>query len=471
MARYDLIAIGGGTAGLVTAAGAASLGLRVALVERVALGGDCLWTGCVPSKALLASAKLVHQMRHAERLGLVGAPPRKVFEKVMARMRSARAQVAEHDDPRRFERLGVDVLFGNAELRSGRQVVLNGRTLEAKRVVIATGAEAVAPPIPGLRDAGVLTHATALDQNHLPEHVVIVGGGPIGLEFAQVYRRLGAQVTVVERLDRLLQREEPEVSEAARRHLEAEGVVVHLGTRVEHVQRNGVGTVLKIDGDVRGEMVVDTVFVATGRRPNTAGLGLESAGVALDGPAIKVDRALRTTVPGIWAAGDVVGGPQFTHVADYHAKLVLRNAVFPFVSKLDYSAIPAVTYLDPEVARVGLTEAQARERYRHVRTYRADFADLDRAIVDGRPEGFVKVVTVGRGRILGAVVVAGGAGDLLVPLVLAMKRRMALPQLARIVYPYPTMAEGIKRAAEAYYRERLAGRAGTWLRRIVRWMA
>jgi len=472
MERFDLVAIGGGTAGLVTAAGSAALGLRVALVERDALGGDCLWTGCVPSKALIASAKLAHQMRHAERLGLVGTAPAHLFESVMERMRAQRARVAQHDEPQRFRDLGIEVLFGQAEVIGPGRVAVDTRHLESKRIVIATGASAAVPPIPGLADAGYLTHATAFEQDSLPSHVTMLGGGPIGLEFAQVYRRLGAQVTVVEMLPQLLPREDRETATVVQQALEHEGIVIHTATKVERVEAPPGGIVVVACDEHGKELRVQTkqLFVATGRRADTASLGLESAGVELVNGAVKTDAALRSTVPGIWAAGDVAGGPQFTHVAEYQAKLVLRNALFPFTSKVDYSTVPAVTYTDPEVARVGLTETEAGEQSDRVQTYRYEFADLDRAIVDGHDIGFVKVVTKPNGKILGATVVGTGAGELLMPLVLAMKRGMKLPQLSQVIYPYPTMAEGIKRTADSYYRARLAGRTGEWLRRVVRWL-
>lgn len=473
MERFDLIAIGGGTAGLVTAAGAATLGLRVALVERESLGGDCLWTGCVPSKALIASAKLAHQMRHAERLGLEGASPAHVFNRVMERMRAARARVAQHDDPERFRRMGVDVEFGCAQFTAADRVSVDGRTLQAKRIVVATGAVPAVPPIAGLDEAGYLTHVTAFDQNTLPRRIALLGGGPIGLEFAQVYNRLGAHVTVFEMLPQLLPREEPEAAAALASVLAAEGIALHVGTKVERVERTAAGDKQVCARTASGEAIavpVDEIFVATGRRANAEGLGLERAGVAVERGAVQVDATLRSSVPGIWAAGDVAGGPQFTHVADYHAKLVLRNAVFPFSTKLDYSAVPAVTYLDPEVARVGLTEAEARQRFGTVQVYRHEFSDLDRAIVDGHDAGFVKIVTRAGGRIVGATIVASGAGELLMPLVLALKQGIKLPKLSQLVYPYPTMSEGIKRAADTYYRHKLAGRTGAWLRRVVRWL-
>ncbi len=474
MQRFDLIAVGGGTAGLVTAAGGASLGLNVALVEREALGGDCLWTGCVPSKALIASARLAHQMRNADRLGLTGASPAHAFSRVMERMKAARSRIAVHDDPERFRRMGVEVVFGTAEFTEHGRVTVDGRVLASKRVVVATGATPTVPPVPGLAEAGYLTYMTAFDQTTLPARIVILGGGPIGLEFAQMYRRLGAAVTVVEMLPHLLPREEPEAARVLTQVLQREGVTVLDGTMVERVERDAAGAKMLQARRASAEVVplpADEIFAATGRVPNAGGLGLERLGVELERGAVRVDATLRATVPGVWAAGDVAGGPQFTHVADYHAKLVLRNAVFPFASKVDYSAVPAVTYTDPEVARVGMLEAEARERFGNVEVFRYDFADLDRAIVDGTDAGFVKVITKKNGKIVGATVVGSGAGDLIMPLVLAMKRGIRFPKLSQVVYPYPTMAEGIKRTADTYYRERLAGRSGRLMRRVVRWLA
>ncbi len=474
MEKFDLIAIGGGTAGLVTAAGGASLGLKVALIEREALGGDCLWTGCVPSKALIASAKLAHQMRHADRLGLVGASPKHVFREVMERMRAARARVAVHDDPDRFRKLGVDVVFGNAEFEAANVVRVDDRRLESNRIVVATGSYPTIPPIPGLTKTDGLTHLTAFDQDTLPNRIGILGGGPIGLEFAQVYSRLGATVTVFEMLPRILPREDPEASDAIESRLAEEGITVRTEARVEQISKtDDGGYVLSTTGeaDASIDVSVDEIFIATGRRGSTEGLGLGAIGVELDNGSVKVGRNLRSTVPGIWAAGDVAGGLQFTHVADYQAKLVLRNAVFPFTSKGDYTAVPWVTYTDPEVARVGATEVQAREKHGDVQVYRYDLDDLDRAIVDAHATGFVKVVTRTNGKILGATIVASGAGEMIMPLVLAMKRGIPFPKLSQAVYPYPTMVEGVKRTSDLYYRAKLQGTSGKLIRKVVGWLA
>ena len=471
--RYDLIAIGGGTAGLVTAGGAALLGLRSALVEREALGGDCLWTGCVPSKALIASARLVHAMRHAHRLGLTGAAPTHAFEVVMERMRKVRDRVAVHDDPERFRKMGVDVVFGAAQFETSRRLRVNDRVLESPRIVVATGAVPSVPPIDGLKDAGFLTHVSAFDQDTLPRRIAVLGGGPIGVEFAQVYARLGARVIVFEVLPHLLSREEHEASDFLLGGLNQEGIVVRTESRVDKVERRPDGTKVVHVRDRSGRtdpVEVDEVFVATGRRANTDGLGLEEIGVGNDGEAVRVDERLRTNVKGVWAAGDVTGGLQFTHVAEYQAKRVLRDSVAPLARKVSYDAVPSVTYTDPEVARVGLTESEARARYGEVAVYRHDFANLDRAIVDAETGGFVKIVTRAGGRIVGATIVASGAGNLIMPLVMSVAQRLKISALSQFVYPYPTMVEGVKRAADGYFFQHLEGRSGDWLKKVVRWL-
>ncbi|MGI9038964.1 MAG: dihydrolipoyl dehydrogenase family protein, partial [Gemmatimonadota bacterium] len=317
--RYDLIAIGGGTAGLVSAAGAAALGLRAALCEREALGGDCLWTGCVPSKALLASARLARSIVCASEFGLPEHPPEVVFATVMKRMRRERARVAEHDDPERFRKLGVEVIFGTALVTAPGEVRVADRSLAASHIVVATGAGPSVPPIEGLEAAGYLTYADAFDQDELPPRIAILGGGPIGIEFAQIYSRLGARVTVLEQLPRILAQEEPDASSALREALAAEGIDIRTEAAVTTVRAGTAGgkVVHATTPEGTSELVVDEVFVATGRRAHGAGIGLEEIGVVLDAGAVVVDRKLESAVSGIWAAGDVAGGPQFTHVAEY----------------------------------------------------------------------------------------------------------------------------------------------------------
>lgn len=456
MPTHDIVIIGGGTAGLVTAAGAAALGARVALVERERLGGDCLWTGCVPSKALIAAARKRH---------LTG---RGGWAEAASWMRDARGRVATHDDPERFRAMGVDVVFSPARLAGAGRVEVRDRTLVSKRIVIATGSLPTAPPIPGLEETGYLTHLTAFEQATLPLSITILGGGPIGLEFAQTYARLGAKVTVLELLPEVLPNEDPEVGRFVRERLEEEGVTVRTAFTAARVFCDGSA---KVVCSPQGERIAaDELFVATGRRPNTADLEADRAGVALERGAVRVNARLETTQRGIWAAGDVTGGLQFTHVADYMARIVVQNALAPLKTKASYQVVPWVTYTDPEVARVGLTEAEAIARGERVEVFRSDFADLDRAIVEGATAGFAKIVTRRNGRILGATIVGRGAGELIMEIVLAMRFGVPLQKLDGVIHPYPTMSEIVKRTAGNWFRRRYGDtNRGRLLRRLIRW--
>lgn len=466
--EYDLVAIGGGTAGLVSAAGAAYLGVGAALVEKHALGGDCLWTGCVPSKALIASARLAHAMRHADRLGLTATAPRHAFAEVMERMRGARGVVQHHDDPERFRAMGVDVQFGAARFVSAREIEVEGvGRIRSDRFVLATGAEPVAPPVPGLEEVGYLDHKTILETDTLPDRVTVLGAGPVGLELAQILARLGARVTVVEMEPRILPREDADVAERLRRLLEAEGLVFRLGARASAVRLVDAAT-KRVETDGGDPVDADEILVATGRRPELEGLQLDEADIRTEGGAVLVDGRLRTSNPRVWAAGDVTGGLQFTHVAEYMAKTALRNALVPGWSNVDYGTVPWVTYTDPEVAHVGLSQTEAEARGGTTYSYELD--DLDRAIVEGATDGFVKISTDRKGRILGATIMGGHAGDLLMPLVLAKQHGLTLSDVADTIYPYPTMVEGVKRAAAEYQRARLDGTGGKILKKVISWM-
>lgn len=484
---FDLVAVGGGTGGLVAAAGAAYLGLKPALVEKARLGGDCLWTGCVPSKALIASGRLARESGTAGDLGLRPAPGPHDFGAVMERMRAARATVAHHDDPERFREMGVAVHFGSARFLDASTVEVDGvGTVRANRFVVATGASPRVPPIPGLKEAGYWTYETVFDQNELPSSVAVVGGGPIGVEFAQVFARLGARVTVLEAAERLLLQEDPDVSAFVGRMLDAEGIDVRTGAAVTAVRTEGgrkviewtapgSGSGVEESGPARASaergrvLAVDEIFVAAGRTPCTRGLGLDAAGVRRTrGGAVAVDPYLRTSVSGVWAVGDVTGGVQFTHAAEQMAKTALRNAVLPGRTRVRYDHVPSVTFTDPEVARVGLGEAEAEAA--GATTYRYEMEDLDRAIVDGAGVGFVKVSADRKGKIMGAAIVARGAGEMILPLVMARQHGLSLSQVANTIFPYPTMTEGVKRAAGAYMRSRLDSAAGRTLQRVVRWL-
>lgn len=466
-AEYDLIAVGGGTAGLVAASGAAYLGANAAIVEATALGGDCLWTGCVPSKAMLAAARAAEGMRRADRLGLPTCDGIPSFRSVMERVRAARARVAVHDDPERIRARGIDVHFGRAGFVGPGVLEVDGvGTLRTKRILLATGARPAVPKIPGLEQAGYITHESACGHDELSASILIVGAGAVGLEFAQIYSRLGASVTVLETLSEIQPADDPEAARALRQALEAEGVVFALGARPTAVETNGEHRVVTTADGRRFE--THQIFVATGREPNTDGLGLKRAGVETDGAAVRVDHRLRSTARGVWAAGDVVGGPQFTHAAEAMAKVVVRNALLPLSSRVDLANVPRVVYTDPEVAQLGFSPEEAERR--GGTTYRYDFADLDRAITDGATAGFTRVTADRKGRILGATIVGRGAGELIMPIVLARSRGLTLPDISGTIFPYPTMVEGVKRVADAYQRTRLEGPAGRLLRQIVSWL-
>ena len=466
-AQYDLVAIGGGTAGLITAVGAAYLGLDAAIIEKNALGGDCLWTGCVPSKALIASARLARQMDRAAGLGLRRPEVRHDFGAVMERMRAARATVAHHDDPERFRDMGIAVHFGAARFLDPSTMEVEGvGTIRSKRFVIATGAVAAVPPIPGLADAGFWTYENVFDEDELPGSIAILGGGPIGTEFAQIFARLGARVTILEMMPSILNNEEPEAAAFMQDSLREEGIDVRVGAAVAAVETERGRKVLRMNG---GEGVaVDEIFVATGRRPFTDGLGLEAAGVNTVRGAIQVDPYLRSSAPTVWAAGDVTGAMQFTHAAEQMAKVALRNSVLPGRTKIRYDNVPRVTYTDPEVAHVGLSGAEAAARGGTAYTYHLD--DLDRAIVDGSATGFVKVTADPKGSVLGATIVAHGAGDLIFPFVLARQHGLKLSKVADTIFPYPTMVESVKKAAAEFNRTRLDSAAGRTLKRVIQWL-
>ena len=464
---YDLVAIGGGTGGLVSAAGAAYMGLDAAIVEKTALGGDCLWTGCVPSKALIASGRLAHQMNGAHSLGLRPAGQTHDFRAVMERMRSARATVAHHDDPERFRKMGVAVHFGAARFTGPSTVEVDGvGTIRSKRFVIATGAVPAIPPISGLQEAGYWTYETVFDENELPESIAILGGGPIGTEFAQVFARLGSRVTLLEMAPTILIKEDPDVAVFMQRLLAEEGIEVRTGAAVTAVRNEGGRKVVEIDGG--DPVAVHEVFVATGRRPFTRGLDLDAAGVRTSRGTVVVNPHLRTSARTVWAVGDVAGAMHFTHVAEQMAKVALRNAILPAKTKIRYDNVPRVTFTDPEVAHVGMSEVEAAAAGGTV--YRYGLDDLDRAIVDGTAIGFVKVSADRKGKIMGATVVAHGAGDLILPFVLAKQNGLTLSAIANTIFPYPTMAEGVKRASAEFLRSRLDTPAGRTLKKVIQWL-
>ncbi|HET7692768.1 MAG TPA: mercuric reductase [Gemmatimonadota bacterium] len=472
--RYNLVVVGGGTAGLVCAAGAAGLGARVALVESGLLGGDCLNTGCVPSKALLSSARMAAE-RQAARGSVDGSRvPRgdpADFGAAMERMRRIRAEIAAHDSAARFRDLGVDVFFGAARFIARDTVEVEGSRLRFARAVIATGARPTVPGIPGLSEAGYLTSESVFDLTALPPRLAVVGGGPIGCELAQAFARFGSGVVVLEREERLLPSEDPDVGDAIRSALSADGVELALGAMLVEVERTPSGSRLAIDEPAgRRSVEVDAILIAAGRSPNVAGLDLDAAGIELDGRGrIRADDRLRTTNRRVYVAGDVVGGRQFTHLADAHARIVLRNALFHGRAKADALRVPECTFTDPEVARVGHTLASASAAGVGARAFVQPFDTVDRPRIEGEERGFARVLVEERSdTIVGATIVGRHAGELIALVALAIESDVGLADLASIVWPYPTRAQVLGAVANQYQRSRLTPRN----RRILaRWMA
>ena len=460
MERYNLVVIGGGSGGLVVAAGGAGLGARVALAEKHVLpfapegrapvrgmGGDCLQYGCVPSKALLAAAKAAHAARGAARFGIRGAgdPGVQDLGTVMDWVRSAQAAIAPNDSVERFTGLGVDVLLGAGRLKSAHEVEVNGTTVWGRHIVVATGSRPRVPRVPGLAEAGFLTNESVFDLSALPRRLVVMGGGPVGLELGQAFRRLGSEVTIVSSSALVCPKEDADVSAVLATALRAEGIAIHddavavFGRRAR--RREGRDREGARRRDVRRE--ADAILVATGRRPNVDGLGLEAAGVTFSEKGIVTDAKCRTSVPSVWAIGDVAGSYLFTHWAGYQAGIVLRNTLSPVaLAKCDVANTPWITYTDPEIARVGLSEEDAKAQGIPHRVFRAAFAHNDRAICDGTQENnFAKVLIDPKGKILGAAIVHPHAGDLLGEIVLAKKNGLGLSALGSVIHAYPSLSE------------------------------
>lgn len=463
--RADLCIIGAGSGGLSVAAGAVQMGASVVLIEKGEMGGDCLNTGCVPSKALIAAAHAAQAVRDASRFGVHASAPEIRFGEVHAHVHGVIAAIAPHDSVARFEGLGVHVIRAAARFAGPEIVEAGGQRIHARRFVVATGSRAAVPPIPGLADAGYLTNETIFDLTQCPQHLLVVGGGPIGVELAQAFRRLGARVTLVEKA-RILPRDEPEIVEVLRAALRREGVTLLESTGLHSVRREGDRIVATLDADGPDGRHVEAshVLVAAGRRPNVEDLGLDAAGIAHGATGIVVDARLRSSNRRVFAIGDVAGGPQFTHVAGQHAGIVIRNALFGIPARIGYKALPWVTYADPELAHVGLTEAAARAAGHDARILSWSFAANDRAQAERATEGLAKIVLGRKGRILGATILGPRAGELIGPWVLAISSGLGIGSVASAVLPYPTLSEVSKRAAGSHYTPKLFGRT---TRRIV----
>ena len=467
---YDFIVIGAGSAGLIAARFARQLGLSVAMVEKSRVGGDCTWTGCVPSKALLRAAGIVHSMRSAERFGLPSVSPDVDLRTVMGRIRSVIGHIYNTESPEALAAEGIDVIDGAARFTGPSQVEVEGRTLTARRFLICTGASPVAPPIPGLDSVGFNTYETVWDMEALPASLAVVGAGAVGCELAQAFARLGSQVTLVEAAQRILPQEDEDASEVICKQFAKEGVRVLTGDTVNAVSPVGEGGArIQLELAEGRSVDADTLLVAAGRRANTDDLGLDEAGVAHGPEGIRVDRYLRTTAKGVYAAGDVTGGPQFTHYAGWQGFLAVRNAFLPSKARAVLDRVPRAIFTDPEVAQTGLTEAEAKDRLGgRVTVSRWPLEEVDRALTDGEADGFVKVVHDGKGAILGATIVAPRAGEMIHEWTLAMEKGIKLGDMARSMHVYPTYSMASQNLAlRVQSRRLLGGRMGA----LLRWFA
>ena len=470
---YNLVVIGAGTAGLVTAAGAAGLGAKVALIERHLMGGDCLNVGCVPSKTLIRSSRVIGELRDAARFGITAPSDVQIdFGAVMERVRRVRAGLSQNDSAQRFSELGVDVFLGNAQFSGPNQITVGDRTLRFKRAVIATGARAVAPSIPGLKETGFLTNETVFNLTERPTRLAVIGAGPVGCELAQAFQRLGSQVTLFHNKGHILDREDTNAAAIVEKALLQDGVRLVLNATIKRVERAGSQKVVHFEtGGRKDFVIVNDILVAAGRAPNVQGLNLEKVAVQYDArDGVMVDDHLRTSNPHIYAAGDVCLRWKFTHAADAAARIVIQNALFLGRKKLSSLTMPWTTYTDPEVAHVGLSEIDCRKGSFEIDTYLRHFSDVDRAIADGEEEGFVKIhVRKGTDRIVGATIVARHAGEMISEISVAMAARMGLGKLASVIHPYPTQAEAIRQLGDVYNRTRLTPAVKGLLSRWLAW--
>ena len=465
--RYDLVVLGGGTAGLVSAMGAAGLGARVALVERELLGGDCLNTGCVPSKAILRSARAAADARRAPEVGVRVAGVDADFASVMRRMRERRADISPHDSAVRLRAAGVDVYFGEARFMEPSAIAVGGRTLTFRRAVIATGGRPSVPAIPGLAAVPYLTNETLFALTEQPRRLAILGAGPIGCEMAQAFARLGTEVTLVDQATQVLPREDADAAAIVARRMTADGVTIVLGTKILEVSADGHGIRLRLDSGGAGLEPCDHLLIAVGRAPNIEGLDLPAAGVAFDTSGVVVDDRLRTSNRRIFAAGDVCSTFKFTHAADALARIVIQNALFFGRKRASALVIPWCTYTDPEVAHVGCYEEEAKCAGRRVETITIPLGDVDRAVVDEERDGFVRVHHE-RGRLLGCTVVASRAGEMIGVATHALTHGASLSDLGSTIHPYPTLNNAFRAAGDAYARTRLTPRLRRMLKRYFR---
>ena len=453
-AKYDLIVIGGGSAGMTAATIGARVGARVLLVDRQELGGDCLHYGCVPSKALIASARLAHRMRYAEHYGLKSSEVSPDIKEVMKRIWDIKAKIGSQESPEAFRSIGSDVLFGGARFLDSHTIEVGGeQRVLGSHFIICTGSEAVDPPVPGLSETGSINHVSLFHLEHLPGRLLVIGGGPIGCEMGQSLSRLGSRVTIVQSAPRILHREDEEISELLRTIFEEEGISVLTSATPTSVQkRNGTKNVTVRQNGKSTELECDEILVAVGRKPNLEALNLSAAGVETDERGIKVNASMQTTQKHIYSAGDCSGGPQFTHWAEYEARVAARNILFRGKSKRSTRLVPSVTFTDPEVGSVGLTVKEALEGERGaVHTHRVGFEKVDRAVCEGEPRGLIKVIAGKRDKILGVHLAGKGAGEALTEWVLAMDNGIGISRIGSSIHAYPTISRVNRRLADARF--------------------
>jgi len=470
---FDLVVLGGGAAGLVAATGAASLGAKTALIEKSKLGGDCTWYGCIPSKALLKSAGGFAQLKRLKDLGIEARGDIQYNPSpVMSHVRQVIKTISTHHPPEVFEKRGIKVLFGDAKFIDHKTVELNGSNISAKRFIICTGSHPLVPPIEGLRDIDYLTNENIFDLKDLPKSLIVLGGGPIGIELSQAFSRLGVEVFIVEMLDRILFREDEEAASVLTGDLIKEGVKIHTGKKAVKFSKSGGLIAVTVEDKNKNQSVINAekVLVAVGRAPNLEGLDLEKAGVRYSKKGIETDKKLRTSANNIYACGDVVGPYQFSHMAEYQAVIAVGNALFPFKRRVDYSAVPWCTFTEPELAHVGLTEEEAKAEYKDIKIYRSSYSGNDRAVTDLEEQGFAKVICDKKGYILGAHIVGAGAGELIHEYVLAKSSKLKIGSLSSAIHIYPTLAQVVKRSADQYYTEILQSKLFSGFSKLMLWM-
>lgn len=466
--EYDLCVIGGGSAGLVAAAGAATMGAKVVLVEKHKMGGDCLNYGCVPSKALLHSAKVAQTMRMAHQAAISPHTPDIRIEQVMGRVREVIRTIEPNDSPERFRGMGVEVIFGSGRFVDQRQFEVDGRILTASKFIIATGSRPFIPEIAGLKNVPYLTNETVFDLNEPVPHLIVLGGGPIGVELAQSFVRLGSKVDVIDLKPHILINEDPELAQVVETRLSEEGISLHLGVSPITVEGEAgrLRVLVKQENGHEQWLEGTHLLVAAGRSANVENLGLDVAGVAVSQGRIVTDKRLRTANRAIYACGDVVGPYQFTHMAEHHAGVALRGALFHLPASIEEHVIPWCTFTDPELARVGLSETEAKTKGIAYQSYTFPFHEVDRAITDGEPLGLSKIITAPNGKLLGAAIVGPNAGELIHEYVLALSQGLKVGDMVNVIHIYPTLAQINRRVANQQLKSKLTPRTKYWMKRI-----